>query len=215
MDKLGMTALHLAAVKGHAHVVEQILRIGADVNVVADYGLTALYLAVMCGRNTVVEQLLQAPGINVNATDSDGKTALAFAVQEHREEIAAMLRDLTIIKSIRAEFALYRIRDAEIEGRESQQAIQEFENMYGKVDDLIHEFQERFGLRIHLLSYLLRTKEFKIIYKRHLLDVKNDLSIANSEKAERIGFLLSKILMLYQEGIFLQPPEDVASSSNQ
>ena len=53
----GLTALHMAAEKGHSHAVEQLCRLGAKLDVVTMTGKTALHLASREGHLDVVKIL--------------------------------------------------------------------------------------------------------------------------------------------------------------
>ncbi|MGH0153314.1 UNVERIFIED_CONTAM: hypothetical protein FKN15_024763 [Acipenser sinensis] len=58
-SNLGWTPLHLACYFGHKHVVEELLKAGAEVNVLNDMGDTPLHRAAYTGRKELVMLLLQ------------------------------------------------------------------------------------------------------------------------------------------------------------
>jgi uncharacterized protein len=79
-DEHGQTALMLAAVNGHAGVVDWLVEHGAALDHTAKYGLSALMLAVVNGHVDVVRRLVRA-GANHELRGSGapgfaGKTAL-------------------------------------------------------------------------------------------------------------------------------------------
>ena len=116
----GVTALMLAAQRGHSGIIKMLLVAGANPNAVNNAGVTALILATDNGHAEVVKMLLDAganlngandtvlmfaaddghvevikilldAGANPNAVRDDGWTALIFAAQEGRIEITKML----------------------------------------------------------------------------------------------------------------------------
>ena len=80
-SRTGWTALTLAAVKGHPDVVQRLLRAGADINAADVYGWTPLMRAVHEQRHGAVQVLLDAPGVDVDARNEHGSTALHLAAQ--------------------------------------------------------------------------------------------------------------------------------------
>ena len=77
-DVFGLTAIHIASLKGHKDCVESLLRAGADVNVKNINGLTAIHIASLKGHKDCVESLLRA-GADVNVKNINGWTALYCA----------------------------------------------------------------------------------------------------------------------------------------
>lgn len=80
-DKTGLTALHLAAAKGHYDVVDLLVGLGANVNAAANDGRTPLHVAAAAGDDAVVALLL-LKGANATARDRDGKTPLDLATTD-------------------------------------------------------------------------------------------------------------------------------------
>ena len=74
-------ALIQAARKGHANVVIELVKAGANVNYSDEQGNTALMLAIREHNLDLVQILLKTPGININYADNDGNTALITALQ--------------------------------------------------------------------------------------------------------------------------------------
>jgi len=81
-DYFGNTPL-IDALKSHdAASVKALLRAGANPNVAAQRGLTALMLGVALGDNELLDLLLQNPHLkNIDAVDTEGRTALNLAVK--------------------------------------------------------------------------------------------------------------------------------------
>ena len=76
----GTTALHWAAYRGDADVVDVLIRAGANVTLTNRYGVMPLALACRKGNATVIERLLGA-GADPNSTLPEGETALMTAAQ--------------------------------------------------------------------------------------------------------------------------------------
>lgn len=76
----GATSLMSAAYVGALHLVDDLLRRGADVSAVDSDGFTALMYAANGGMSQAVRLLITAGG-DVNNTSRDGSTALMFASQ--------------------------------------------------------------------------------------------------------------------------------------
>ena len=77
-DLDGSRPLHCAVWKGHRHVVEYLLSVGADVKAHNDnehWGTTPLHAAAHANQAEIA-QLLIAYGADVNATDRNGQTPL-------------------------------------------------------------------------------------------------------------------------------------------
>ena len=75
----GRTALHGAAMAGHADIVAALLDAGADPALRDDDGLDAWLLAARTGRQPVMEALLAA-GSDLQGVDGEGRDALMLAV---------------------------------------------------------------------------------------------------------------------------------------
>ena len=93
VDKIGWTALMLAAWNGHTDTVTALAGThGANVDAVDNDGWTALMHAAMNGHTAAVNALAGTHGANVDAVDSDGKTALMLAVERGHTDIVNALR---------------------------------------------------------------------------------------------------------------------------
>jgi ankyrin repeat protein len=95
-DGHGQTALMLAAVEGHDHVVEWLVERGAVLDHTAKYGLSAVMLGVVNGHVDVVRALVRT-GANLGlrgtgAPGFAGKTALDLAVARDDQEMVDILR---------------------------------------------------------------------------------------------------------------------------
>uniref|UniRef100_A0A1I8ANX4 ANK_REP_REGION domain-containing protein n=1 Tax=Steinernema glaseri TaxID=37863 RepID=A0A1I8ANX4_9BILA len=86
------SCLHLAALKGHIDVVNEIFKSEVDinVNVTRKDRITLLHLAAAKGSDTLCEKLLQQ-GAMVNALDIDRKSPLHFAAYHNRANIIELL----------------------------------------------------------------------------------------------------------------------------
>ncbi|XP_021244285.1 oxysterol-binding protein-related protein 1 isoform X2 [Numida meleagris] len=86
-SNMGWTPLHLACYFGHAVVVEDLLKAGAEVNVLNDMGDTPLHRAAFTGRKEVVMLLLQY-NADTSIVNGSGETAKEVT---HDKEIRNML----------------------------------------------------------------------------------------------------------------------------
>ncbi|XP_068252169.1 oxysterol-binding protein-related protein 1 isoform X3 [Nyctibius grandis] len=86
-SNMGWTPLHLACYFGHAVVVEDLLKAGADVNVLNDMGDTPLHRAAFTGRKEVVMLLLQH-NADTSIVNGSGETAKEVT---HDKDIRSML----------------------------------------------------------------------------------------------------------------------------
>ncbi|NWX47708.1 ANKR6 protein, partial [Steatornis caripensis] len=75
VTKHGRTPLHLAAHKGHLHVVQILLKAGCDLDIQDDGDQTALHRAAVVGNTDVIAALIQE-GCALDRQDKDGNTAL-------------------------------------------------------------------------------------------------------------------------------------------
>ncbi|EMP38383.1 Oxysterol-binding protein-related protein 1 [Chelonia mydas] len=73
-SNLGWTPLHLACYFGHGNVVKDLLKAGAEVNVLNDMGDTPLHRAAFTGRKEVVMLLLQYDA-DTSIVNGSGQTA--------------------------------------------------------------------------------------------------------------------------------------------
>ncbi|KAK3608359.1 hypothetical protein CHS0354_030820 [Potamilus streckersoni] len=90
LDKENRTPLHLAVVKGHANIVQELLEWNAKTNVGDNQAKTPLMKAVECNKEQCVQLLLEYKA-SVDATDKEGSSSLHSAVREGYTRIVAEL----------------------------------------------------------------------------------------------------------------------------
>jgi len=93
-DRLGTTALHLAALWGHKDIVSMLIAQGADVNATDDERWTPLHVAAMKGNAELLE-VLMAHGASQSIIDRKGKTPVDLAEENRRKEAVDFLRQYT------------------------------------------------------------------------------------------------------------------------
>ena len=87
----GATALFTAAGQNFHRITEQLVRLGANVNLGLFAGTTPLYIAIHKGHLEVARSLLQVPGIGVNLATGKGSAPLAIAAQQGDKDIIRLL----------------------------------------------------------------------------------------------------------------------------
>lgn len=89
----GQTPLMYGCRAGHVEVVQELLNLGASVNIVSDRGRTALFEAILHNRERVVDVLLKRKDLLINAINEKeyGRTALILGVRLGRINIVAGL----------------------------------------------------------------------------------------------------------------------------
>jgi ankyrin repeat protein len=75
MKEMTPSPMHIAAIAGHARVVDLLVARGADVNKANDYGYTPLHFAALMRRFQVCQRLIQL-GADVGAQDIYGGSLL-------------------------------------------------------------------------------------------------------------------------------------------
>lgn len=91
LSAFGSTPLHEAAVRGHTHIVELLLRHGASHSLKDHEGVTPLEAAAAENKHEVVKLLVDA-GAEVNIQDKDGLSPLMVASYEgHVDVVRALL----------------------------------------------------------------------------------------------------------------------------
>lgn len=87
----GATALMIAAHSNKNDVMKVLIDRGADVNATDKYGWTSLMLAARQGHLKIVQALLNRSGINIDAKNIKGLTALIFAILYGKADVAKVL----------------------------------------------------------------------------------------------------------------------------
>lgn len=87
----GKTPLLLASENGHEKVVNELLKSGADVNVVDNWESSALIWSAANSHSDIISELLKIDGINLDLQDEAGYTALMWGVINGKETIVKML----------------------------------------------------------------------------------------------------------------------------
>ncbi|OQR83454.1 hypothetical protein ACHHYP_14690, partial [Achlya hypogyna] len=90
-NKIGFTALHLAAGRGHGTIVSHLVAGGANVNAIAANGQSPLHSAAASGKASIAQFLLEAHA-TVDLHDKTGQTPLHLAVlRDHEFVVQALL----------------------------------------------------------------------------------------------------------------------------
>ncbi|XP_060210968.1 protein VAPYRIN-like [Lycium barbarum] len=98
-DQYGLTALHIAAIKGNKDAVMIVAEFGADLECQDSEGNTPLHMAVEGGCAQTVEVLLNR-GANVNARNKKGDTPLSISRFLSYEEVTQLLVDEGAVLSV-------------------------------------------------------------------------------------------------------------------
>ena len=86
-----MQSIHEAVLGGHADVVREFAKHGADVNApTRDGAQTPLHIAAVMGRTRAAEVLVSL-GANRQSRDANGLTPLLAAERAGQEEVVALL----------------------------------------------------------------------------------------------------------------------------
>ncbi len=91
-DDWRYTPLCYAVAGGCASTAEILLQHGADVTHTYDDGGTLLHLATVNGDHALIAVLL-ANGVNINARNKAGETAVDYAIKYRQQDAAQLLRE--------------------------------------------------------------------------------------------------------------------------
>ncbi len=95
----GSTALLIAARKGEADVVSELIALGADVNEKNNDGNNTLWNGVYAQNETIIRALVDA-GIDKDNRNDNGATALMYAASNALDEMVELLLSLGCDKNI-------------------------------------------------------------------------------------------------------------------
>ncbi|XP_042659038.1 ankyrin repeat domain-containing protein 6 isoform X5 [Tyto alba] len=119
VTKHGRTPLHLAAHKGHLHVVQILLKAGCDLDIQDDAGDTALHVAAALNHRKVVKLLLEA-GADASVVNNAGQTPLEVARQHNNPEVALLLTKASQVSRFNRGRSLRKKRERLKEERRAQ-----------------------------------------------------------------------------------------------
>lgn len=94
----GLTAVHLAASNGYAHMLKIMAKLGFDIDATSKRGLTPLHYAVM-KQHVAATRVLIAMNANINAKDVNGITPLHLAVVHNTSAGVAITQVLLAAKA--------------------------------------------------------------------------------------------------------------------
>lgn len=95
----GSTALLIAARKGEADAVSELITLGADVNKKNNDGNNTLWNGVYAQNKTIIRALVDA-GIDKDNRNDNGATALMYAASNALDEMVELLLSLGCDKNI-------------------------------------------------------------------------------------------------------------------
>jgi hypothetical protein len=87
----GVTPLHMAVCKGHIEIVRLLCDHGAYIEARNNGGYRPLHSAACNGRFSIVKELIEVRNADINARNDEGWTALRFAREHSKADIAAYL----------------------------------------------------------------------------------------------------------------------------
>lgn len=90
----GFAALHIAALRGHDDIVNELLRQGADVDVRSMFVTSTPLAMAVKGGHIAAAELLYGYGANINTVDGDGNTLMAIAEVFHKHEMVQWLQEV-------------------------------------------------------------------------------------------------------------------------
>ena len=97
LTQRGMSALHMAAERGHLDMVKFLISTKVDINLKADseWKKTPLHYAAENGKEDIVEFLLKCDGINAKVIDlKTNLTAYELAVERYRWNVVKVFHSV-------------------------------------------------------------------------------------------------------------------------
>ena len=91
-DKYDLTPLIWSARKGHFDIFSELLKAGADLNVIDTTGRTFLHQCVLFKKHDFLRQALGVPVVTLDAADMHGFTALDVAIADDNRRCADLLK---------------------------------------------------------------------------------------------------------------------------
>lgn len=92
-DINGDTALHWAAYKGHAEIIQILINSGVDLQKTDNFGSTPLHLSCLSGNLICVRLLCQKQNLDLQPKDKNEKTPLMLAQSHRHYEIVKLLQN--------------------------------------------------------------------------------------------------------------------------
>nr|XP_014282184.1 putative ankyrin repeat protein RF_0381 isoform X1 [Halyomorpha halys] len=187
------SALVAAVYEGHPHILEYLIKCGADVNVM-DQGWTALNNAVSTGKMDMLKILLQG-GIDVNSKDIMGATALHTVAKNNDTESAKLLLHYGANVNATDYFGWTPLHVAAFFSRNASKAMIELLLAFG--GDVNATTDDEFsplnlveaGQNIYFLEYLMKNHDILNSAIDHVEIQEMD---SNEEHAEVVRFLLNQ-----------------------
>eukprot|EP00743_Colponemidia_sp_Colp-15_P008506 GILK01009253.1.p1 GENE.GILK01009253.1~~GILK01009253.1.p1 ORF type:complete len:1895 (-),score=243.33 GILK01009253.1:149-5833(-) len=90
-DNRGLTAVHIAVIRGDLSALDVLLSHGASVDAASGKGCTALHYACKGGHIEMVKYLLSKAGASVHVQDVANASPLHYAVEQQHERIVKIL----------------------------------------------------------------------------------------------------------------------------
>lgn len=92
-DSLEETLLHYVVRNGYVYLIEDLVRMGIDVNAVSREGYTAVHTAVFYEREEALIELLKLPNIDAKMAGDHGLTPLKWVIDRKKENLVKLLSE--------------------------------------------------------------------------------------------------------------------------